>query len=113
MNLDEARDALAAQAKLFAIGLPADEPMRALCLAAQVYVAEWQKAKPKAQTRESTSLKIPFGRSKGVALNEAKVDDLKWVSGILSENIGDPTKARYRDSNEKLLAAVDRELATR
>lgn len=56
---------------------------------------------------------MPFGRSKGVAIEEATTKDLKWTANALSESIIDPDKARWRDANELLLKAIQKELAAR
>lgn len=56
---------------------------------------------------------VPFGRSKGTAIEEADTRDLRWVANALAESIDNPDKARWRDSNEKALAAIQKELGTR
>lgn len=56
---------------------------------------------------------LPFGRSKGVKLAEADTRDLRWTAGVLRESIDDEAKAKWRDDNEALLAAIERELQTR
>lgn len=56
---------------------------------------------------------LRFGKSKGLAVGEAPVDDLEWTGRVLAENVADPAKAKYRDSNEGALDAVRAELARR
>lgn len=63
---------------------------------------------------------VPFGRSRGLPIEEAtkgdlevKVAALQWVSGALRESIADPAKARWAPQNRELLAAIEAELETR
>lgn len=56
---------------------------------------------------------VPFGRSRGLPIEEATKGDLQWVSGALRESIADPAKARWAPQNRELLAAIEAELETR
>ena len=56
---------------------------------------------------------IPFGKSKGVAIEEADVKDLRWVAGALSASIEDPAKERWAPQNRALLVSIEAELETR
>lgn len=56
---------------------------------------------------------IPFGRSKGMAIEEAETKDLSWVAGALRESIDDPKKERWRADNVELLSAIEAELEGR
>ena len=73
-----------------------------------------------ARTRETTPLKaggsgvvMPFGRSKGVAIEVATTADLKWVAERMRASLDDPAKARWRDANARDLAAIEAELGGR
>jgi hypothetical protein len=114
MNLDEAREQLInAALNLGERGTQDIGAVRALCEAATAYGKERDKATPRNQTRESTSLTLPFGREKNVPLNEAKTGNLKWMRGCLVEMVADPAKEKYREKNQALLEAIDRELESR
>lgn len=56
---------------------------------------------------------MPFGRSKGVAIEEADAKDLAWVAKALGESIDNPEKQRWRAANVATLEAIEKELATR
>jgi hypothetical protein len=56
---------------------------------------------------------MPFGRSKGVAIEQATVNDLRWVASALAQSIDNPDKARWRDENQRVLDAIQRELDKR
>lgn len=51
-----------------------------------------------------------FGRAKDRPLRGANVADLEWYAGALRRSIDDPTKSRWRESNEAELAQVETEL---
>jgi len=55
----------------------------------------------------------PFGRSKGKLLADLDDDDLKWLRGALERSVGDPSKATYREKNQRDLDAVVAELRGR
>lgn len=95
---------------------PKDEAFRGgLHRAAQVYATSCAPPKvgPSAQTREAHGELIPFGRSKGQPVGQASTSDLQWVAQALRNSIADAGKARWVESNQKLLDVVERELATR
>lgn len=73
---------------------------------------EWAAASKPAKSASSGAV-IPFGRSKGTAVADAETKDLRWVAGALRSSIDNPEKARFRDSNQALLDAIDAELETR
>lgn len=56
---------------------------------------------------------IPFGRSKGLPVEEAEDKDLHFVLERVRAGLDDPDKARWRDKNQKLVDAIERELETR
>ena len=85
---------------------------------------ETREAEPKPRAEEApkersagpakrSSMTLPFGRSKGMAISEASVDDIEWVAGKIREGLDDPDKARWREENQRDLAALDHELARR
>ncbi len=47
-----------------------------------------------------------FGRCKGVPLSQATEADLEWYAAAIAKSIADPSKAQYRDDNERQLDAV-------
>lgn len=112
MSLDNARSALYQAARLFA-QQENTETERFLCNTASSYAAERIKAAPRAQTKEATSLTMPFGKDKGLPLSEAKTGNLRWMAEVLRESIADETKAKWRNSNQTLLEAIERELESR
>lgn len=63
--------------------------------------------KEKAMSEET----VPFGRDKGKKLSE--VNDLSWLHRVVTENVNDPGKERWRAKNQELLDAIDAELARR
>lgn len=98
-----------------------DEQLRqALFRAADTYArAVWASKTGKGGTKTSTGrgrrsgVVCPFGREKGVPIEEAKTDNLRWLVEALSNSIDDPQKARWRADNIKTLNAIEAELRTR
>lgn len=68
---------------------------------------------PSQQTREAAGMTLPFGREKGVSIGQAGTENLRWMANAIAESLDDPDKQRFRAKNEDLLAAIQRELATR
>ncbi|WP_053235954.1 hypothetical protein [Sandaracinus amylolyticus] len=60
-----------------------------------------------------SSMILPFGRAKGTTIGTADDEDLEWVANALARMVEDPQKSRFRDDNQRLLDAIDRELARR
>lgn len=88
------------------------EEWLALAEAAEAYAkAKWAAVAP--PPKQQAGAVMPFGRDKGVPLSEAETKSLTWMRGAISESVADPAKSRWRGSNEKLLSAIDAELATR
>lgn len=56
---------------------------------------------------------VPFGRSKGTPIEQADAKDLKWVAARLVESIDNPEKARWKDENARVLAAIEAVLGAR
>lgn len=56
---------------------------------------------------------LPLGKSKGKRVSEADTDDLEWVKQALESALDNPEKARFKASNESLLASVNTELERR
>ena len=93
---------------------------KSLAVAAEAYTrARWAANTGKAGTKPSegrgalSGVVVPFGRSKGVAIEEADAKDLRWVANALGQSIDNPDKARWRDDNERVLDAIQKELGTR
>jgi hypothetical protein len=55
----------------------------------------------------------PFGRGKGQPIEELGNSDLDWLTNAVRESVNDPAKDRWRDKNQALLDALEREQATR
>lgn len=56
---------------------------------------------------------VPFGRSKGTPIEQADAKDLRWVAARLKESIDNPEKARWKDENARVLAAIESVLGVR
>lgn len=56
---------------------------------------------------------MPFGKEKGVPINEADKRNVQWVRDRIAESIDEPGKERWRAQNVTLLEALDAELASR
>lgn len=56
---------------------------------------------------------IPWGKSKGTPLSQAGEKDLKWCLEFASNSVDNPEKAKFRDQNIALVAAIQAELARR
>lgn len=56
---------------------------------------------------------LPFGRQKGVAIEEVDDENLRWVLGRVRESLDDPSKDRFRAANAELADAIEKELETR
>lgn len=113
--LDQRREELFAMAERFVAGGKTMELQRGLCDSASAYDKERQAHFKPQQTAEAGKFVVPFGRSKGVPIGEADTKDLGRVLEAMreSEKLNDPSKARFRADNEKLIAAIERELETR
>lgn len=93
---------------------------KALADAADAYArARWARNSGSNGVKASTGpgalsgVVVPFGRSKGTPIEQADTKDLRWVASALAQSIDNPEKARWRDENERTLAAIQRELGTR
>lgn len=56
---------------------------------------------------------VPFGRSKGLPIEEATTKDLTWLAEVLRESIDEPAREKYREQNAALLSAIEAELESR
>lgn len=76
---------------------------------------EEQKEQPKPRAKEKPAQKLPFGRSKGKAINDQDVplEDLQYMKDSVEKSIGDPKRKAYESSNRELLAAISAELKRR
>lgn len=117
MSLDHARQALKDQAVNYASGDIEDQQMvRALCEAAKAYTREFDKATrnpPGSEKRRQSTAVIRFGRSSGKEVGDCDTKDLRWYTGVLEENIEDPSRESYKAKNQQLLDAIYAELAAR
>ena len=53
----------------------------------------------------------PYGRSKGMPVAGATVQDLEYYASGCRRTLGDPAKSRWHDKERQLLAAIEAELA--
>lgn len=70
-------------------------------------------ARPAAPARPASSEGITFpnyGRAKGMPVSGAEVKDLEFYAGGCRKSLADPAKARFHDSERRLLAAIEAEL---
>lgn len=61
----------------------------------------------------TSALVLKFGRDKDKMICEATDENLSWYLDTFRSAIEDPSKSRYKASNEKYLAAVEAELQAR
>lgn len=54
----------------------------------------------------SGGMTAKFGRQKGAALHAMTEENLRWYEGKIRDSAGDPSRARYRDENERILVAI-------
>ena len=64
-------------------------------------------------TGERSGLVVPFGKNKGMPVEETSDKDLRYLSDAMARSIDDMSKERWRDSNQKLKDACDAELRRR
>ncbi len=114
MNIEESRTNLHVAAKEYAAATGASRTpaWEKLCVASVDFTKAQQASNRSANEGDSDAV-IPFGKSKGTPLGEATDKDIKWFMGILPANVDDPTKARWKAANEKLLAAFEAEAERR
>lgn len=108
-KLDEARANLVDAAKQH-VAKATDGTLKGLCEAATAYGNARAVA---ARPAGSAEMVMPFGKSKGLPLAKAKTDDMEWALPRLEGSVDNPEKARWRESNMALVAAIRAELATR
>jgi hypothetical protein len=56
---------------------------------------------------------MKFGKGKGTPIEQASDRDLEWYGDAIAKSVDDPEKSRYREGNERELAAVRAEVARR
>ncbi|HXU01468.1 MAG TPA: hypothetical protein VN903_10765 [Polyangia bacterium] len=116
-KLDEKREKLFKAAEDFIFNGKSVEAQRVLCDAASAYDRERQATfRPGQAPRpgaEASGFVIPWGPTKGTPIGEAAVKDLNHVLERLQETLDAPDKARFREKNAALIAAIERELETR
>lgn len=52
----------------------------------------------------------PFGRSKGMPITGASMNDLEFYAGAARRSLGDPSKSRFHDKERALLGAIELEI---
>jgi hypothetical protein len=87
-----------------------DGSLKGLCEAATVYAKARVVA---ARPAGASALVMPFTKSKGKPLAEARTEDMEWALPKLEASVDDPEKARWRDANVELVKAIKAELAVR
>jgi hypothetical protein len=63
--------------------------------------------------RKPSGFVMKFGKTKGTPIEDATDRDLQWSSETIAKSIDDPDKARFREQNERELAAIRAEIAYR
>lgn len=53
----------------------------------------------------------PYGRSKGLPVSGATLQDLEFYANGCRRTLGDPSKSRWHDKERVLLAAIEAEIA--
>jgi hypothetical protein len=53
----------------------------------------------------------PYGRSKGLPVSGATLQDLEFYANGCRRTLGDPSKSRWHDKERVLLAAIETEIA--
>lgn len=66
-----------------------------------------------ADHKSGDELTMNFGKDKGKPISQISVEGLDWYIKIVGEGLTDPTKQKFRASNEKKLAALKAEKASR
>ena len=75
-------------------------------------VAALGKAAPRAAASGSGELTLPnYGRSKGMPIAGASMQDLEFYANGSRRSIADPAKAQWSDKEKRLLAALEAEIA--
>lgn len=78
---------------------------------------EWARAKgwrePRADAPKSGAVLPNFGRQKGEPIAGVETKDLEWYASALRRSIDDPEKARWVESNQAVLDAIETELEGR
>lgn len=110
--------ALATAATAFAAEALAKPNASALSSAAYAW-AEANGYSKRGETRGTNGNKsrsgkvLPFGRQKGVKIELADEENLRWVLARVRESLDDPTKERFRSKNAELIDAIEEELRTK
>jgi hypothetical protein len=60
--------------------------------------------------RDSGMLLPNYGRSKGMPVSGASIQDLEFYANGARRTLGDPGKARWHDKERQLLAAIEAEI---
>jgi len=77
-------------------------------------VSSMRQAKSAPSSSGSGSgIRMAFGKQKGATPDQLTDRDLNWYMGCVARNIEDPSKERWRDSNQSLLDALTEELLKR
>jgi hypothetical protein len=105
-------------AQAFSAALGEEQATKRLAAAALEYARVRWSAKTGSNGRKdakpsTSTVALPFGRSKGKPIGEASTGELRFVLGVVEESIDDESKARWRASNISLRDSVRAELANR
>lgn len=75
-------------------------------------VAALGKAAPRASSSGGDGLTLPnYGKSKGMPIAGASMQDLEYYASGARRSIADPSKARWHDQEKRLIAALEAEIA--
>lgn len=117
--LKKAADELIEHALVYACGDISDQDAirKHLQLADEYARAKWAAktgSGGRSDSKPSTSNEVlRFGMSRGKTIGEAKSGDLKWCMEQLEHDVRSPEKQRWRQDNQKTLAAIRAELNNR
>lgn len=56
---------------------------------------------------------MKFGKGKNTPIEQATDRDLEWYGEAIAKSVDDPEKSRFREANERELAAIRAEVAWR
>ncbi len=73
----------------------------------------WESApsRPAASSGGAPTIFPPYGRSKGMPIAGASMNDLEFYATGCKRTLGDPAKSRFHDKERALLAVIEAEIA--
>lgn len=114
MSLSEARQALLGAASAYAQAVDEASAKALFAAAIRYHQARMATASGAAAAAgQQAAAVMPFGRARGRPLSEVSTRDVEWALGVVEASIEDASKARWRDSNLRLLGELRAELGRR